>query len=91
MLYRLLFSVVLNNVKVLPKLHLLKGKYNLFPALIFVKKKNQLQMWNLYHCFHSTPQPLYNTTVGVQTNFRVSYPNHVILRVKCIGYTEKCV
>ena len=41
-------------------------------------------------CFHtsdlSTPQPLYNTTVGVPANFCVSCPNHVISRVKCIGY-----
>ena len=29
-------------------------------------------------------QPLYNTISGVQANFRVSYPNHVITRVKCI-------
>ena len=31
-----------------------------------------------------TPQPLYNTIVGVQVNFRVSYPIRVITRVKCI-------
>ena len=31
-----------------------------------------------------TPQPLYNTIVRVQANFRVSYPNRVITRVKCI-------
>ena len=32
------------------------------------------------------PQPLYNTIVWVQANFRVSYPNHIriIARVKCI-------
>ena len=29
-----------------------------------------------------TPQPLYNTIVGVQANFRVSYPIRVIWRVK---------
>ena len=36
--------------------------------------------------FHSddTPQPLYNTTVGIQVNFRDSYPICVITRVKCI-------
>ena len=39
----------------------------------------------------STPQPLYNTIVGVQANFRVSYPIRVILRVKCIGYIGKGV
>ena len=33
-----------------------------------------------------TPQPLYNTIVGVQANFRVSYPIRVISRVKCIDY-----
>ena len=27
---------------------------------------------------------LYNTVVGVQANFCVSYPDHVILGVKCI-------
>ena len=32
----------------------------------------------------STPQPLYNTIVGVQRNFRVSYPIRAISRVKCI-------
>ena len=37
----------------------------------------------------NTPQPLYDTTVGVHANFHVSYPNHVILRVKCIGYIGK--
>ena len=31
-----------------------------------------------------TPQPLYNTIVGVQVYFRVSYPIRVIRRVKCI-------
>ena len=30
------------------------------------------------------PQPLYNTIVGVQDNFRVSYPICAISRVKCI-------
>ena len=39
----------------------------------------------------STPQPLYKTIVGVQANFRVSYPIRVILRVKCIDYIRKCV
>ena len=34
---------------------------------------------------YNTPLPLYNPIVGVQTNFRVSYPNHAISRVKCIG------
>ena len=37
----------------------------------------------------STTQSLYNTIVGVQDNFRVSYPNRVITRVKCIGYIAK--
>ena len=32
----------------------------------------------------STSQPLYNTIVGVQANFHVSYPFRVITRVKCI-------
>ena len=36
-----------------------------------------------------TPQPLYNTIVGVQDNFHVSYPKSVIRRVKCIGYIAK--
>ena len=30
------------------------------------------------------PQPRYNTIVGVQANFRVSFPIRVITRVKCI-------
>ena len=29
-------------------------------------------------------QPVYNTIVGVQANFRVSYPNRVIKRIKCM-------
>ena len=37
----------------------------------------------------STPQPLYNTIVGVQVNFRVSYPICVITRVKCIDIWQK--
>ena len=32
----------------------------------------------------NTPQPLYNTVVGVQDNFRVSYPIRVITRAKCL-------
>ena len=36
--------------------------------------------------FGYTPQPLYNTIVGVHVNFHVSHPNHVISRVKCIVY-----
>ena len=39
----------------------------------------------------NTPQSLYNTIVGVQANFRVSYPIRVISRVKCIGYIGKGV
>ena len=31
-----------------------------------------------------TPQPLYNTIVGIKAKFRVSYPIPVIMRVKCI-------
>ena len=34
--------------------------------------------------FYSTPQPLYNTIVGVQANFGVSYPICLIMRVKCV-------
>ena len=34
------------------------------------------------------PQPLYNTIVGVQVNFPASYPNHAVLRVKCIGILQ---
>ena len=36
-------------------------------------------------------QPLYNTIFGIQANFRVSYPNRVISRVKCIGFIGKGV
>ena len=39
----------------------------------------------------STPQPLNDTIVGVQANFRVSYPIRVISRVKCIDYIRKGV
>ena len=51
-----------------------------------------------YHKFHKysdtekiTPQPLYNTIFGIQANFRVSYPNRVISRGKCISYIGKGV
>ena len=40
---------------------------------------------------NNTPQPLYNTTFGVQASFRVGYPNCVISRVKCISYIGKGV
>ena len=39
--------------------------------------------------FGVTPQPLYNTIVGVQANFRISYPNRVVTRVKCIDYRKR--
>ena len=39
----------------------------------------------------NTPQPLYYTIVGIQVNFHFSYPNCVILRVKCIAYIGKGV
>ena len=42
-----------------------------------------------YDLNYITPQPLHNNIFGVQANFCVSYPNRVILRVKCIGYTGK--
>ena len=48
-------------------------------------------MTNISFEARSTPQPLYNTIVGVQANFRVSYPIRVISRVKCIGYIGKGV
>ena len=31
-----------------------------------------------WHIYTNTPQPLYNTIIGVQANVRVSYPNRVI-------------
>ena len=44
----------------------------------------------MYKCIITTPQPLYNSIVGVQASFCVySYPNHVISRVKCVGYIRK--
>ena len=49
------------------------------------------QIMNENDVKQSTPQPLYNTIVGVQANFHVSYPNLVISRVKCIGYMRKGV
>ena len=39
----------------------------------------------------NTPQLLYNTIVGVQANFRVSYPIRVISRVKCLDDIRKGV
>ena len=44
----------------------------------------------LKHLSH-TGKPLNNTIVGVQVNFRFSYPACVILSVKCIGYIGKGV
>ena len=38
-----------------------------------------------------TPQPLYNTIVGVQSNCLVSYPIRVVSGVECIDYIEKGV
>ena len=35
------------------------------------------------------PQPLYNTIVGVQAHFLVSYPICVIMKVKCIDIENK--
>ena len=55
----------------------------LFPVRMDLKIKTDL--------FLDTPQPLYKTIVGVQANFRVSYPIRVISKVKCIGYIEKGV
>ena len=40
--------------------------------------------------YADTPQPLYNTIVGVQANFRVSYPIRVITKVK-YGHIAKIV
>ena len=42
--------------------------------------------WNRW-----TPQPPYNSIARVQASFHVSYPNCVILRVKCIDYIGKGV
>ena len=48
------------------------------------------KIWNAIpdHIKRSTPQPLYNTIVWVQANFRVSYPNRVITKVKYIVIKE---
>ena len=35
-----------------------------------------------------TPQPFYNTIVGVETNLHLSYPILVIKRVKCIAIKQ---
>ena len=35
--------------------------------------------------FHGTPEPFYNTIFGVHAKICVSYPNHVISRVKIIN------
>ena len=40
--------------------------------------------------FSDTPQPPYNTIVGVQANFSVRFQNHVIMRAKrLVIYIEK--
>ena len=39
--------------------------------------------------YTNTSQPLYNTIVGVQANFRVSYPILVRMRVKCSKNSPK--
>ena len=49
-----------------------RGDYNSSFALRAVELKTD------------TPQPLYNTIVGVQANFSVSYPICAITGVKCI-------
>ena len=38
-----------------------------------------------------TLQPLYKTILGIHSNSRISYPIHVILKVKCTGYIGKGV
>ena len=53
------------------------------------KDKNYIPIIYFVYRGYNIPQPLYNTIVGVQDNFRVSYPNRVIMRVKCIGYIAK--
>ena len=66
-------------------------KYNQSTHLCQVKVilANRVDQGQTRRVFGDTPQPLYNTIVGVQANFCVSYPNRVILRVKCIGYIGK--
>ena len=48
----------------------------------------KVEIDNFCQVIGDTPQPLYNTIVWVQANFRVSYPNRVIMRVKCIVIKE---
>ena len=48
-----------------------------------------LEMNFIMFVFVITPQPLYNTIVGVQYNFHVSYPIRVIMTVKYINVDIK--
>ena len=76
-----------------------KQNYRLI-IIIYHQIRTSSLLLNGHHHFHEvhitvmyfrmsdinvTPQPLYNTIVGVQANFRVNYPNRVITRVKCIA------
>ena len=54
------------------------GTFFIFPAALFCETAGLIPI--MLH----TPQPLYNTIVGVQANFPVSYPIRVITRIKCI-------
>ena len=47
--------------------------------------------FGLMKYLENTPQPFNITIVGVQANFRVSYPIPVISRVECIDYIRKGV
>ena len=76
-------------------LHLtLPTKLSRLDDISVTEKYANLVTINIHEHFHwktITPQPLYNTIVGVQANFRVSYPIRVISRVKCIDYIRKGV
>ena len=58
------------------------GHYDLhyFRIKVCVTPTHYPKVWHSSNKY-SSPQPLYNAIVGVQANFRVSYPNRVILRV----------
>ena len=50
-----------------------------------VTKGTFTQTWPVQDLFKIyLSQPLYNTIVAVKANFPVSYPNRVVMKVKCI-------
>ena len=63
---------------------------SLLPLYMTVYKKDYCVKLSMHtiskYIYTTTDEPLYNTIFGVQANFRVSYPNRVITRVKYTAY-----